>query len=159
MSRTFSIPLNIQNHRAVCPHDCPDTCGMTVQVQDGRAIDLRGDKGHPFTKGFLCVKVNRYLERVYHPDRLQTPLKRTGPKGAGQFTPISWDEAISTIADRFQQIASSSSGPQAILPYSYAGTMGQLQGNSLDRRFFHLLGASLDVYKRQVLQWARVTCR
>lgn len=116
---------------------------MTVQVQNGRAIDLRGDKAHPFTKGFLCVKVNRYLERVYHPDRLTTPLKRTGPKGSGQFTTITWDEAIVTIAERFQTIADSPHGPQAILPYSYAGTMGQLQGNSLDRRFFHLLGASL----------------
>ncbi|MFO0811965.1 MAG: molybdopterin oxidoreductase family protein [Gemmatales bacterium] len=143
MSRTSSIPLNLHNHRAVCPHDCPDTCGMSVQVQDGRAVDLRGDKTHPFTKGFLCVKVNRYLERVYHPERLQSPLRRVGPKGAGQFIPISWDEAIATIAERFQQIASSLHGPQAILPYSYAGTMGQIQGNSLDRRFFHLLGASL----------------
>jgi anaerobic selenocysteine-containing dehydrogenase len=143
MVRTSPVALPVTTHRAVCPHDCPDTCGMTVQVQDGRAIDLRGDKAHPFTRGFLCVKVNRYLERVYHPERLTTPLKRTGPKGSGQFTPITWDEAIATIAERFQSIATSPNGPQAILPYSYAGTMGQLQGNSLDRRFFHLLGASL----------------
>lgn len=131
------------HHRAVCPHDCPDTCGMTVRVEKGRAVDLRGDKSHPFTKGFLCVKVNRYLERVYHPDRLVTPLKRVGLKGEGRFAPITWDEAIRTISERFRDIASSSDGPQAILPYSYAGTMGQIQGNSLDRRFFHLLGASL----------------
>lgn len=130
-------------HRAVCPHDCPDTCGMTVHVSDGRAIDLRGDKEHPFTRGFLCVKVNRYLERVYHPDRLMYPLKRIGPKGDGSFTRITWQEAIDTIANRFTSISQSSDGPQSILPYSYAGTMGQLQGNSLDRRFFHLSGASL----------------
>lgn len=127
----------------MCPHDCPDTCGMTVAVSDGRAVDLRGDKEHPFTKGFLCVKVNRYLERVYHPDRLQYPLKRVGSKGEGKFTRISWEEAIATISERFLTIARSVDGPQSILPYSYAGTMGQIQGNSLDRRFFHCLGASL----------------
>ncbi|HMO36114.1 MAG TPA: molybdopterin oxidoreductase family protein, partial [Gemmatales bacterium] len=123
--------------------DCPDTCGMTVTVKDGVAIDLRGDKSHPFTKGFLCVKVNRYLERVYHPDRLQYPLKRVGRKGQGEFTRISWDEAITIIAERFRKLCHSPDGPETILPYSYAGTMGQIQGNSLDRRFFHVLGASL----------------
>ena len=132
-----------KKHRCVCPHDCPDTCGMTVTISDGRAIDLRGDKEHPFTKGFLCVKVNRYLERVYHPNRLQFPLKRVGRKGEGQFERISWEVAIKIVAERFQTIADSTDGPQAILPYSYAGTMGQIQGNSLDRRFFHCLGASL----------------
>src|SRR5262245_5980988 len=116
---------------------------MVVTVQDGRAVQLRGDRDHPFTQGFLCTKVARYLERVYHPDRLRWPLKRIGPKGQGQFTRIGWDEAIKTIADRLRSIAASPEGPQAILPYSYAGTMGQLQGNSLDRRFFHRLGASL----------------
>lgn len=129
--------------KLVCPHDCPDTCSMSVTVENGVAIDLRGDKEHPFTKGFLCVKVNRYLERVYHPERLQHPLKRTGKKGSGQFERISWDEAIATIAERFQQLRQSPLGPETILPYSYAGTMGQIQGNSLDRRFFHHLGASL----------------
>jgi anaerobic selenocysteine-containing dehydrogenase len=129
--------------RAVCPHDCPDTCSMVVTVADGRAIRLRGDPDHPFTRGFLCQKVSRYLDRVYHPQRLQWPMKRIGPKGAGQFARISWDEAIDTICRRFADIAASPDGPQAILPYSYAGTMGQLQGASLDRRFFHRLGASL----------------
>jgi len=129
--------------RAVCPHDCPDTCGMVVTVRDGVAVDLRGDKEHPFTRGFLCQKVARYLERVYHPDRLKYPQKRVGPKGSGKFERISWDEAITTIADRFREIVDSKDGPQAILPYSYAGTMGKLQGSSLDRRFFHRLGASL----------------
>jgi anaerobic selenocysteine-containing dehydrogenase len=116
---------------------------MVVSVQDGRAVELRGDPDHPFTRGFLCGKVARYLDRVYHPERLQYPMKRIGPKGKGQFTRISWDEAIDTIARRFREIAASSDGPQAILPYSYAGTMGKLQGSSLDRRFFHRLGASL----------------
>ena len=97
----LSAPL-----RVVCPHDCPDTCGMSVTVNDGVAIDLRGDKNHPFTKGFLCVKVNRYLERVYHPERLQYPLRRSGPKGSGQFTRISWDEAIAAIAEKFHKILS-----------------------------------------------------
>src|SRR5258708_15124499 len=129
--------------RVVCPHDCPDTCGMIVTVQDGRAVELRGDPEHPFTKGFLCQKVSRYLERVYHPERLLYPMKRVGPKGKGQFARITWDEAADTIASRFRAIAESTDGPQAILPYSYAGTMGQLHGSSLDRRFFHRLGASL----------------
>jgi anaerobic selenocysteine-containing dehydrogenase len=129
--------------RAVCPHDCPDTCGMVVTVRDGRAVELRGDHDHPFTRGFLCGKVAHYLDRVYHPERLQYPMKRVGPKGEGRFTRISWDEAIDTIARRFREVADSADGPQAILPYSYAGTMGKLQGSSLDRRFFHRLGASL----------------
>ncbi len=128
--------------RCVCPLDCPDTCAMIVTVKDGVAIDLRGDKEHPFTRGFLCQKMTRYLERVYSPERLITPLKRTGPKGSGRFEPIGWDEALKTIADRFEAIARSAEGPQAILPYSYYGTMGKLQSSSLDRRFFHRLGAS-----------------
>ena len=116
---------------------------MVVTVEDGRAVKLRGDPQHPFTQGFLCRKVNHYLERVYHPERLLNPLRRVGAKGAGQFQRITWDEALETIARRFQEIATSPAGPQAILPYSYAGTMGKLQGSSLDRRFFHRLGASL----------------
>src|SRR5262245_12845348 len=129
--------------RAVCPHDCPDTCGLLVTVENGKAVQLRGDPDHPFTRGFLCQKVSRYLERVYHPERLTHPLLRTGPKGTGQFRRISWDEAVKRIVAEFQLIAASADGPQAILPYSYAGTMGKLQGSSLDRRFFHRLGASL----------------
>src|SRR5262249_35030342 len=98
---------------------------------------------HPFTQGFLCHKVARYLDRVYHPGRLLHPMRRVGPKGAGQFERIPWDEAIAIIARRFRTIAASADGPQAILPYGYAGTMGKLQGSSLDRQFFHRLGASL----------------
>jgi anaerobic selenocysteine-containing dehydrogenase len=129
--------------KAVCPHDCPDTCGMVVTVDGDKAVKLRGDPDHPFTEGYLCIKVSNYLDRVYHPDRLKTPLRRTGPKGSGQFERISWDDAIATIVDRFKSIAASPDGPQAILPYSYAGTMGKLNYASLDRRFFHRLGASL----------------
>src|SRR6516162_9841038 len=129
--------------RVVCPHDCPDTCSMLVTVEDGQATRLRGDPEHSFTSGFLCQKVSRYLERVYHPGRLKYPMVRTGPKGRGQFRRVSWDEALDVVANRFRDIAGSADGPQAILPYSYAGTMGKLQSESLDRRFFQRLGASL----------------
>lgn len=128
---------------AACPHDCPDTCAMLVQVEDGRAVRVSGDPAHPPTRGFLCTKVTRYLERVYNPDRLQYPMKRIGRKGEGLFERISWDEALDTIARRFSEIASSADGPEAILPYSYAGTMGLVNGAGMDRRFFHRLGASL----------------
>ena len=140
----MTVPLPTLDVRGVCPHDCPDTCGWVVSVDpNGRAVRMRGDAGHPFTDGFLCQKVANYLERVYHPGRLTTPLKRVGRKGEGKFTPISWGEAISEIAGRFKAIAAGDHGPQAVLPYSYAGTMGKLQYASLDRRFFHRLGASL----------------
>ena len=128
--------------RAACPHDCPDTCAMLVTVERGRAVKVSGDPDHPFTQGFLCAKVNRYLERTYHAERLTTPLRRVGAKGEGKFERISWDEALGTIAARLRGIIHSPGGAEAILPYSYAGTMGMVQGNSMDRRFFHLLGAS-----------------
>jgi anaerobic selenocysteine-containing dehydrogenase len=126
----------------VCPLDCPDTCSMVVTVQDGVAVELRGDPDHRFTRGFLCQKMARYLERVYSPDRLLQPLRRAGRKGEGRFEPTTWEEALGEIAVRFAAIAKSADGPQAILPYSYYGTMGKLQSSSLDRRFFHRLGAS-----------------
>jgi anaerobic selenocysteine-containing dehydrogenase len=128
--------------RGACPHDCPDTCAMLVTVEDGRATRVAGDPDHPFTNGFLCTKVNRYVERTYHKDRLMHPLRRVGRKGEGKFERISWDEAIAEIADRLGEIVRSPDGPQAILPYSYAGTMGMVQGESMDRRFFHKIGAS-----------------
>jgi len=115
---------------------------MLVTVEHGRAVRVAGDPDHPVTRGFLCAKVNRYIERTYHEDRLQTPLRRVGPKGAGRFEAISWDDALGEIANRLAAIAASADGPQAILPYSYAGTMGLVQGSSMDRRFFHALGAS-----------------
>src|SRR5580704_11476029 len=94
--------------RAVCPHDCPDTCGMLLTVEDGRAVKLRGDPAHPFTRGFLCQKVTRYLERVYHADRLKYPMIRVGPKGPkAQFQRVSWEDAIRRITDKFTQIAKS----------------------------------------------------
>ncbi len=127
--------------RAACPHDCPDTCAMLVTVENGKAIKVEGAKDHPTTNGFLCTKVNRYLERTYSDQRVLYPMKRVGDKGKGLFTRISWDEALDTIAARFKTIAQEN--PQSILPYSYAGTMGLVQSQSMDRRFFHKLGASL----------------
>jgi hypothetical protein len=129
--------------RGACPHDCPDTCALHVTVADGRAIKVEGDPDHPTTRGVLCTKVARYLERTYSEKRLLHPLRRVGAKGEGRFERIGWDEALDTIASRFREIADSADGPQAILPYSYAGTMGLLQYGSMDRRLFHKLGASL----------------
>ncbi|MGZ8832782.1 MAG: molybdopterin-containing oxidoreductase family protein [Thermoanaerobaculia bacterium] len=128
---------------AVCPHDCPDTCSMVVTVENGRATRIDGNKEHPVTRGFLCTKVSKYLERTYHSDRLLYPQIRTGAKGEGRFRRASWDEALGLIAERLQSIIDSPGGPQAILPYSYAGTMGLIQGQAMDRRFFHRIGASL----------------
>ena len=132
-----------ETRRAVCPFDCPDTCSMLVTIEDNRVTRVAGDPDHPFTDGFLCHKVSRYPERVNHPDRLMYPMRRVGPKGTGEFERISWDAALDEIADRFRSISDGPHGPQAILPYSYCGTMGKIQGEGLDRRFFHRLGASL----------------
>ncbi len=132
--------MNTRVVRAACPHDCPDTCAMLVTVTDGVATAIRGDPDHPNTAGVLCTKVSRYLERTYHPDRILHPLKRIGPKGRGQFAQISWDEALDTIADRLQSIAKRDA--RAILPYSFAGTMGAVQGESMAMRFFNRIGAS-----------------
>lgn len=131
---------------AVCSHDCPDACGILVTVQDGRATRIQGDPSHPVTQGFLCAKVTKYLDRVYSPDRLLYPMRRKVPKGQGKgdasdFTRISWDEALTEIAQRLQNI-SSEFGPEAILPYSYAGNMGILSYSGMAHRFFHRLGAS-----------------
>ncbi len=124
-----------------CPHDCPDTCALVTEVRDGRAVRVVGDPDHAHTGGVLCAKVSRYTERTYHPERVLHPLRRVGPKGSGQFKPIGWDEALQEIAQRLGAIAQRD--PQAILPYSYAGTMGLVQGESMAARFFHRLGASL----------------
>jgi anaerobic selenocysteine-containing dehydrogenase len=151
---------------AACPHDCPDACGVLITVEDGRATRIQGDPEHPVTRGFLCAKVAKYLDRVYSPDRVLYPMRRIGPKGpvAGQrsFAPhdrvkdpvphnqeqnqhtwrrISWDEALDEIAARFRA-TTSEFGSEAILPYSFGGTLGALNGASMDRRFFHRLGAS-----------------
>ncbi|MFY9554472.1 MAG: molybdopterin oxidoreductase family protein [Blastocatellia bacterium] len=127
---------------AACPHDCPDTCAMLIEVEDGRATRVSGDPDHPPTQGFLCTKVARYLERVYNPDRLLYPMRRIGAKGEGRFERISWDEALDAIASSFGEISESRDGPEAILPYSYGGTMGVVNSGSMDRRFFNRLGAS-----------------
>ena len=123
-----------------CPHDCPDTCSLLTTVQDGVAIKVQGNPNHPLTDGVLCTKVSRYTERTYHPDRVLHPMKRVGPKGSGQFQQVSWDAALSDIATRLKAIADKH--PERILPYSYAGTMGMVQGESIAMRFFNLLGAA-----------------
>ncbi len=127
--------------RGACPHDCPDTCALITTVEDGVAIKVQGNPAHRHTDGVLCTKVSRYAERSYHPERVLYPLKRVGPKGAGQFERVSWDVALNDIASRLAAIAQRA--PEAILPYSYAGTMGLVQSESIAARFFHRIGASL----------------
>ncbi len=151
---------------AACPHDCPDACGVLITVEDGRATKIQGDPEHPVTRGFLCAKVAKYLDRVYSPDRVLYPMRRIAAKGPGaagerSFAPhgqpgaavptqaetkqiwqrISWDEALDEISSRLRSV-SAEFGSEAILPYSYGGTLGALNGGSMDRRFFHRLGAS-----------------
>jgi anaerobic selenocysteine-containing dehydrogenase len=126
--------------RGACPHDCPDTCALITRVEGGVAVSVRGNPDHPRTDGVLCTKVSRYAERTHHSERVLTPLKRVGPKGSGQFTPVTWDEAMGDIAARLGRIAARDS--EAILPYSYAGTMGLVQGEGMAARLFHALGAS-----------------
>ena len=147
---------------AACPHDCPDACGVLITVQDGKATRIQGDPAHPVTRGFLCAKVAKYLDRVYSPDRVLYPMRRLGPKGpiaelrsarTGEgarphtasanpsFQRISWDEALDEIAAKFKSVISEF-GSEAILPYSYGGTLGKLGYASMDRRFFHSIGAS-----------------
>jgi anaerobic selenocysteine-containing dehydrogenase len=126
---------------SVCALDCPDTCSLLITIENGRATKLRGNPYHPVTRGFLCGKVAQYLEREYSAHRLLYPQRRAGAKGEGRFERISWDEALDTIAAQLTAIAHDH-GPEAILPYSYAGTMGLLNNAGMDRRFFHRLGAS-----------------
>ena len=147
MSNSISISPSVSSVKAshqvrgACPHDCPDTCSLLTTVEGGVATRVQGNPDHPQTGGVLCNKVSRYTERTYHPERLLQPLRRVGPKGAGQFEPVSWATALSEIAARLKPIAARH--PEAILPYSYAGTMGQVQGESMAGRFFNRLGASL----------------
>jgi anaerobic selenocysteine-containing dehydrogenase len=126
--------------KGACPHDCPDTCALLTTVHDGVAVKVQGNPEHRHTDGVLCTKVSRYTERTYHPERVLHPLRRIGPKGSGAFERVSWDEAMADIAARLQAIAARD--PEAIVPYSYAGTMGLVQGESIAARFFHRLGAS-----------------
>ena len=141
---------------AACPHDCPDACGVLISIEGGRATRIQGDPEHPVTRGFLCAKVAKYLDRVYSPDRVLYPMRRVKPKGTtslregragalvappAAFERISWDEALDEVAHRLCRIVAEY-GPESILPYSYGGTLGALNGASMDRRFFHRLGAS-----------------
>ena len=145
--------------KAACPHDCPDACGVLITVEDGTATKIQGDPEHPITRGFLCAKVAKYLDRVYSPERVLYPMRRIaakGPSPAGEpalsgaegspaptpiWRRISWDEALDEMATRFRAITAEF-GSEAILPYSYGGTLGTLNGSTMDRRFFHRLGAS-----------------
>ena len=124
-----------------CPHDCPDTCGVITEVEDGRAVAFGPAPDNPVTDGWLCVKVRNYLEHVHHPDRLTHPLRRTGAKGSGAWERISWDDAVGEIATRWTAIADES-GAEAILPYSYSGTLGVVQAGIASERLWNRLGAS-----------------
>lgn len=128
---------------SVCPLDCPDTCSLSATVDDGRLIAVRGSRANPFTKGKVCTKVTRsYPEFVHGPGRLQYPLRRTGARGEGKFERISWDDALDIVYEGFTA-AIEKYGPQSVLPFNYSGPHGQISGGSMDRRFFHKLGASL----------------
>ncbi|HEX7926601.1 MAG TPA: molybdopterin-dependent oxidoreductase, partial [bacterium] len=124
----------------VCSHDCPDSCSARVGVEDGRIVSVQGDPEHPITQGFLCGKVNRYAERVYSPLRIATPMRRMGAKGGGKFAPMGWDEALDEIAHRFQAVIQKH-GAEAVLPYSYGGTIGRV-GMDIGHPFFHRMGAT-----------------
>lgn len=135
------MPGNTTIHRGVCPHNCWDTCGLLVHVRDGRAVKVTGNPEHPVTRGFVCAKMNQYLRRIYSPLRVLHPMKRIGAKGEGRFTRVSWEEALGIITDRLGDM-SRKFGPEAILPYSYSGTLGVLNNASMDRRLWNRLGAS-----------------
>ena len=130
----------VRTVQAACPHDCPDTCAMRVTVQADNVVRLQGDPDHPTTNGALCTKVARYAERTEHAEHVLRPLRRVGAKGEGRFVEVGWDEALDDIAARLAAIAARD--PEAIVPYSYAGTMGQVQGEGMAQRFFDRLGAS-----------------
>src|SRR2546426_131783 len=130
-------------HPSVCPLDCPDTCSLTVTVEDERIVSIRGSRANPYTAGVLCAKVpEAYPGFVHGEGRLKTPLRRVGAKGEGRFEPISWSQALDIVHERFAAVIAAH-GPQAILPLNYAGPHGMLAGGSMDLRFFHRLGASL----------------
>jgi len=132
------VPL--EQRRSVCPHDCPSACALVVTVEDGRIAQVAGDPEHPFTQGVICGKVHAYTERVYSPLRVLHPMRRVGEKGKGEFERISWDEAIEEIAHRLLRVIAQW-GPEAILPFSYGGTLGLVQFYA-GHAFFHALGAS-----------------
>ncbi|WP_144527890.1 molybdopterin oxidoreductase family protein [Peribacillus simplex] len=127
---------------SVCSLDCPDQCGLLLHKKDGKIIKVQGDPDHPVTKGNICNKVRNMTARLYDPNRLKQPLKRIGPKGEGNFAPISWEEAIDTITSKWKDLIEMH-GSESILPYSFYGNMGNLSAEGMDRRFFHKLGASM----------------
>ena len=124
-----------------CPHDCPDTCAVVTEVEDGRAVRFTAVGGHPVTQGWLCAKVRPYLDHVYHPDRLLHPLRRVGQKGSGEWERISWDEALAEIGKQWRKIIANY-GAEAILPYSFSGTLGLVQMGVTNARLWNRLGAS-----------------
>ncbi len=126
-----------------CPHDCPDTCAMIYEVEGGRLVEVRGNKEHPMTRGGLCVKLKDYHDHHYNPDRVLYPLRRVGPKGSRQFARISWDEAIAEITKRWKDIIARH-GSQAIMPYSYLGNEGLVQGLTAGDAFFNRLGSTVN---------------
>ena len=134
--------LDDRQIHGTCHHDCPDSCGWTATVRGGTAVRLRGRVDHPYSAGELCPKVNRYLDRVYAPDRILSPLRRVGPKGSAEFAPVSWDDALAEIAERLDDVIDRL-GPEAVLPYSSAGNQSLLACQGLSSRFFHRLGATL----------------
>ena len=133
--------MTVERVYGACPHDCPDTCAVVTEVQDDRAIRFYAAEKHPISQGWLCAKVRPYLEHVYHPDRLQHPLRRVGPKGNGRWQSISWQEALEEIGSRWR-VTVADHGPEAILPYSYSGTLGLVQMTVSSARFWNRLGAS-----------------
>src|SRR3954468_15666963 len=135
--------MAVTTHLGACPRDCPDTCTWQLTVSDGRAVGIRGDREHPFTRGALCGKVNRYLDVLNGPDRLTEPLVRVGPKGAGPvaFRPAGWDEAIDRVAAGLRA-GIDRHGPESVVPYYFAGTTGHVQGWTMGPRLFAHLGAS-----------------
>ncbi|MCA9929194.1 MAG: molybdopterin-dependent oxidoreductase, partial [Anaerolineales bacterium] len=133
--------MSVLQVRGVCPHDCPDSCGVVSEVENGRILHFSGDPNHPITNGWLCAKVRPYLDHVYHPDRLLYPLRRKGPKGGGVWERISWEEAIGEIGLRWREIIAAY-GAEAILPYSYSGTLGMVQMGVSSDRLWNRLGAS-----------------
>ena len=138
----MTTDASVREVRGACPLDCPDTCSWVVTVRDGEAVALRGDRHHPYTRGALCAKVNRYLEHARQPDRLLHPMRRVGAKGEGRFERVSWDDALGEIAARWQGIRASH-GPQAIWPYYGTGSLGMLQGLAgCGRRLWNTLGTS-----------------
>jgi anaerobic selenocysteine-containing dehydrogenase len=141
ISPVSSSMTAVTDVRGACPHDCPDACALVTTVENGVATKVHGNPEHRHTDGVLCTKVSRYTERTYHPDRILHPMRRVGPKGSGRFERVTWDSALVDIAQRLRDIAAVDS--QAILPYSYCGTMGLVQGDSMAMRFFNQLGASL----------------